>query len=63
MADEPKVVSAHGPYEDLGIKALEVAEKIIDGQTPEFRRQFYEWLVEDIKEWREVWKKLRGVGK
>jgi hypothetical protein len=52
---EVPTVAAHGPYEDLGIKALEVLEKIIDGQPPEVRKQCWQWFIEDVKAWRELW--------
>jgi hypothetical protein len=35
MPSEQTIISGHGPYEDLGIKALEVIEKVIDGQSAE----------------------------
>lgn len=47
--------AVHGPYEDLAIKALEVIEKIIDGQPPDVKKQLWEWYIEDMKGWRAFW--------
>ena len=44
-----------GPYEALGIKALEVLEKIIDGQPPDVRKQLWQWYIDDMRGWREFW--------
>lgn len=52
-------VSAHGPYEDLAIRIIELVEKIIDGQPPEVKKQIWEWYIEDTKAWRDFWKSLK----
>jgi hypothetical protein len=54
MSTTPINAAIHGPYEDLAIKALEVVEKLIDGQTPEQRAQIWQ-------NWINFWKPLMDV--
>lgn len=39
------IPAVHGPYEDLGIAACKVIEKLIDGQSPEQRIKIWQnWI-------------------
>ena len=55
--------SVHGPYEDLGIAALNLVGKIIDSQPPETKKILWDSYIEDMKAWREFWKNLAGTFK
>lgn len=55
MADET-TVAAHGPYEDLAIKGLDLIEKLIDGQTPEQKAKIWQ-------NWIDFWQPLLALAK
>ena len=39
-------LGVHGPYEDLGIKALEVIEKVIDGMSADQKAKVWgDWIA------------------
>jgi hypothetical protein len=52
-------VALYGPYEQLGIAACRLIEKIIDGQPPEVKKQLWEWYIEDMRGWREFGSKTK----
>ena len=48
-------IGAQFPGEALAIKALEVVLAVIEGQPIEVKRQLWEWYIEDMKAWRQLW--------
>ena len=51
------------PGERLAIKALEVLEKIIDGQPPEVRERLWTLHLENTEWLHEAWRELWGIEK
>jgi hypothetical protein len=61
----PQIIpaSVHGPYEDFGIKLLEVIEKTQEGQPADVREGLWRMYLEDVKEWRAFWKGALSIFK
>ena len=47
--------TVHGPYEDFGIRLLDVIERAMDGQPQDVKEALWKMYVEDVKEWRAFW--------
>lgn len=48
------------PGEQLFMKICDVIIEISQGQTPEQKKQLWDWFIEDTQELRDAWKKLVG---
>jgi hypothetical protein len=59
----PSSMSVHGPYEDLGIAAISLIEKIVDKQSAAVSEEIWKIILEDMKGWREFVKEVRSIGK
>lgn len=55
--------SFHGPYEDFGIKSLDVILELIKGQPPDVKADLWRMYVEDLKDWRAFWKGVASMFK
>jgi hypothetical protein len=48
-----------GPYEEAAIQLIGLIAKVIDGQPPEVRAKLWEMYLEDVREWRAFWARLK----
>lgn len=53
--------SIHGPYEDLGIKTIDLIMEIIKDQPPEVKKQLWDWYIQDMQKWRDGWDRFIAV--
>jgi hypothetical protein len=56
-------MSVHGPYEDLGIAAIQLIEKIVDKQSVAVSDEIWKIILADMKAWRDFVKEVRSIGK
>ena len=44
------------PYEKVLELILEIVKMAMEGQTPEQKKQMWDWYIEDMKRWRKIFK-------
>lgn len=45
------------PGERLGIEIVKLIREIVEGQDPEVKKEISRMFLQDLKEWREFWRK------
>jgi hypothetical protein len=52
-------LSVKGPYEEAAISLIRLIDKVIEGQPPEVKADLWRMYVDDVKEWRAFWSRLK----